>query len=55
MLMYNLIKYSHNYSDTSGNLWQFKRDEQSMNIGYPDNLATNNSSPFKYKSGFLEQ
>ena len=27
MPMYNLIEYSHNYSDTSGNLWQFKRDE----------------------------
>ena len=27
MPMYNLIEYSDNYSDTSGNLWQFKRDE----------------------------
>ena len=26
MLMYNLIKYRANYSDTSGSLWQFKRD-----------------------------
>ena len=26
MPMYNLIEYSDNYSDTSGNLWQFKRD-----------------------------
>ena len=25
--MYNLIKYSDNYSDTSGSLWNFKRDE----------------------------
>ena len=25
--MYNLIEYSDNYSDTSGSLWQFKRDE----------------------------
>ena len=25
--MYNLIEYSNNYSDTSGSLWQFKRDE----------------------------
>ena len=23
----NLIEYSDNYSDTSGSLWQFKRDE----------------------------
>ena len=27
MPMYNLIEYSDNYFDTSGNLWQFKRDE----------------------------
>ena len=25
--IYNLIEYSDNYSDTSGSLWQFKRDE----------------------------
>ena len=27
MPMYNLIEYSENYSDISGSLWQFKRDE----------------------------
>ena len=27
MPMYNLIEYSDNYSDTSGSLWQFQRDE----------------------------
>ena len=27
MPVYNLIEYSDNYSDTSGILWQFKRDE----------------------------
>ena len=26
MPMYNLIEYSDNYSDTSGSLWNFKRD-----------------------------
>ena len=31
MPMYNLIEYSDNYSDTSGSLWQFKRDEQPIN------------------------
>ena len=25
--MYNLIEYSDNYSDNSGSLWDFKRDE----------------------------
>ena len=27
MPTYNLIKYSDNYSDPSGSLWKFKRDE----------------------------
>ena len=27
MPMYNSIEYTDNYSDTSGSLWQFKRDE----------------------------
>ena len=26
-LYFNLIEYSDNYCDTSGTLWQFKRDE----------------------------
>ena len=36
MLMYNLIEY---YSDTSGSLWQFKRDEQNMNNGNSTNVT----------------
>ena len=32
MPMYNLIECSNNYSDTSGSLWQFKRDEKSINM-----------------------
>ena len=31
MPMYNLIEHSDNYSDTSGSLWQFKRDEVPVN------------------------
>ena len=31
MPMYNLIEYSYNYSDSSGSLYQFKRDESPMN------------------------
>ena len=27
MPMYNLLEYSDNYSDTSGSLWNFNRDE----------------------------
>ena len=44
MPMYNLIEYSDNYSDTSGSLWQFKRDE--VPAGNVD-LTINNSQSFK--------
>ena len=50
MPMYNLTEYSDNYSNTSGSLWQFKRDEQNMNNGNPANVTTADSSSFKYKS-----
>ena len=54
MPMYNLIEYSDNYSDTSGSLWQFKRDEQPKeNNGNISNVSTDNSSSFKYKSNFI--
>ena len=54
MLMYNLIEYSDNYSDTSGSLWQFKSDEQPINNnGAFINIAAENSSSFKCKSNFL--
>ena len=55
MPMYNLIEYSDNYSDTSGSLWHFKRDEQNMNNGNPVNVTTADSSSFKYKSSFFKQ
>ena len=55
MPMYNLIEYSDNYSDTSGSLWQFKRDEIEGNVDLTvdDNHIPNNSSSFKYKSSFI--
>ena len=31
MAMYNLNEYSDNYDDSSGSLYQFKRDESPMN------------------------
>ena len=31
MPMYNLIEYSDNYADSSGSLYQFKRDESPIN------------------------
>ena len=55
MPMYNLIKYSDNYSDTSGSLWQFKRDEIEGNVDLTvgANHIPNNLSSFKYKSSFI--
>ena len=52
--MHNLIEYSDNYSDTSGSLRQFKRDEQPKeNTGNLSDISTHNSSSFKYKSNFI--
>ena len=51
MPMYNLIEYSDNYADSSGGLYQFKRDESPMNdAGNPN---PNNSASFKYKTSLL--
>ena len=50
MPMYNLIKYSDNYFDTSGSLWSFKRE-------YIDNNANatsdDNAPSFKYKASLI--
>ena len=54
MPMCNLIEYSDNYSDSSGSLYQFKRDESPMNDARnPLNVALNNSTSFKYKANLL--
>ena len=55
MPVYNLIEYSDNYSDTSGSLWQFKRDEIKGNVDLTvdGNRIPNNSSSFKYKSSLI--
>ena len=47
--MHNLIGYSDNYSDSSGSLWQFKRDETATNAS----VCNANSSSFKYKSSLI--
>ena len=41
MPMYNFMEYSHNYSKTSGGLWQYYRDE-------PNDKVTDSES-FKSK------
>ena len=46
MHMYNLLEYSDNYEDTTGSLYQFKRDEPpELNA-----VVTTNTSSLKYKS-----
>ena len=47
MPMYNLIEYSGNYFDTSGSLWDFKRDEIVNNADVTNN---DNAPSFKYKT-----
>ena len=45
MPLYNLIEYSDNYSDTSGSLWNFKRDKKINNA----NVTNDDNAPsFKY-------
>ena len=48
--MYNLLEYSDNYEESSGSLYQFKRDEPPKNNG---DVIVDNSSSFKYKSNLL--
>ena len=51
--MYNLIEYS---ADSSGSLYQFKRDESpTNNNGNPLNVALDNSTSFKYKASILRK
>ena len=47
--MYNLIEQSDSYSDTSGRLWNFKRDEINRDV----DLTTDIASSFKYKANLI--
>ena len=49
MPIYNLIEYSDSYSDTSGSLWQFKRDEIVNNA----DVSNDNAPSFKYKASLI--
>ena len=46
MPMYNLLEYSDNYEDTTGSLYQFKRDEPPINNANVDA----NTTSLKYKA-----
>ena len=50
MPMYNLIEYSDHYSDTSGSLWNFKRDKIINNEDVTDD---DNAPSFKYKANLI--
>ena len=47
-----MIEYSGNYSDTSGSLWQFKRDEQNMELNWNKDcvMSTIADTTFKIKN-----
>ena len=49
MPMYNLIEYSENYSDTSGSLWSFRRDDVVNNADVTDD----NALSFKHKANLI--
>ena len=46
---YNLIEYSDNYSDTSGILWNFKREEIEGDV----DLTVHNALLFEYKANLI--
>ena len=46
--MYNLIEYSSNYSETTGSLWFYSKDETSNDIANADNFKS-----FKYQAKLL--
>ena len=50
MPMYNLIEYSDNYSNNSGSLWHFKRDEITNNA---DVTNDDNAHSFKHKASLI--
>ena len=50
MPMYNLIEYSDNYSDTSGSLWDIKRDEVVDNASVTND---DNAPSFKNKANLI--
>ena len=56
--MYDLIEYSDNYSETSGSLWEYYRDEPVLNnngaiIDFP--ADNNNSALFKFKTKITDR
>ena len=40
MPMYNLLEYTNNYSKSSGNLWQYYRDEPNDNVANSESFRS---------------
>ena len=51
MPIYNLVECKDNYSDTSGSLWGFERDEVANNADVTNN---DNAPSCKYKAKFID-
>ena len=49
--MYNLIEYSSNYSEITGNLWFYSEDEATNTN--PDIVNDDNFKSFKYRAKLL--
>ena len=52
--MYNLIKYSRNYSRTSDSLWNCYRDEPNSGAEGNINYSIKDSKSFNYKTSITE-
>ena len=50
MPIYSLIEQSGNYSDSSGNLWGFKKDDIVNNADVTNN---DNAPSFEYKANLI--
>ena len=53
MPTYNLLKYSKNYKTTTGNFWNYYRDEPNSGIGGENNnvnYSIKDPKPFDYKT-----
>ena len=51
MLMHNLIEYSSNYSETTGSLWFYSKDEAT---NFDFDFANSNFKSFEYKAKLLK-
>ena len=55
MNLYNLIKYSHNYADTAGSLYHYKKAKQPKAGNVINELAVNTATSFKYQSDLINK